>query len=167
MSAATKKESRRSRTLRWALNLWPCISGSGSTVEFLAGDFRYLRVRVPLSWRTRNRVGTIFGGSMYSATDPYFMLMLMEILGREYVVWDKAASIRFRRPGKETLYVEFDISDARLEEVVGAVKEKGEADFVWRVELKDRAGVVHAEVDKTVYVATKEFYKDKITAARR
>lgn len=164
--ALERLESRRSRFFRFALNVWPCIRGGGARVERIAGDFRYLRVRLPLNWRTRNRVGTIFGGSMYSATDPYFMLMLMEVLGKGYVVWDKAASIRFRRPGKETLYVEFELPEERVQEVRSKVEESGEADFVWRVELKDRAGMVHAEIDKTVYVATREFYKTKLAARK-
>src|SRR6476620_1494714 len=98
---------RSPRLSRLVFNLWPCIRGTGSRVTSIAPDWSEIRVRLPLSWRTRNYVGTILGGSLYAAVDPYYMLMLIERLGPEYVVWDKAASIRFRRPGTSTLTATF------------------------------------------------------------
>src|SRR4051812_40173463 len=97
-------ESRATRWLRWRFNLIPAFRGTGGRVAYIASDYREVRVRLLLSWRTRNYVGTIFGGSLYGAVDPIFMLMLIWLLGREYVVWDKSASIRFRKPGRATLY---------------------------------------------------------------
>ena len=76
-------------------------------MTYISSDFREARVRLPLTWRSRNAVGTIFGGSMYAAVDPLYMILLMHSLGREYVVWDKAASIRFRKPGRSTLFAQF------------------------------------------------------------
>ncbi len=70
-----------------------------------------------LSWYNRNYVGTQFGGSLYSMVDPFYMLMLMENLGRDYIVWDKAASIDFISPGKGPVYAEFFIDEALLDEV--------------------------------------------------
>src|SRR5215217_7970498 len=88
---------------RIKFNFFPAYRGSGARVTYIRDDYREIRVKIPLSWRTRNYVGTIYGGSMYSAIDPIYMLMLIRILGPEYVVWDKAAKIRFRKPGKGTL----------------------------------------------------------------
>lgn len=153
-----------SQFYRHALNIWPCIRGTGGRIYYLSSDFTLLKVKIPLNWRTRNRVGTIYGGSMYGATDPFFMLMLMEILGKEYVVWDKAGTIRFKRPGTETLYTEFYISPERLGEVHAAVEEKNEGTFTWQIQLKTEDGTVCAEIDKTIYVAKKSFYKEKMKA---
>src|SRR5436853_1768517 len=110
-------ESFRSRRLRWWFNLFPAYRGTGGRVSYIAADFREVRVRLPLSWRTRNAVGTIFGGSMYGAVDPIYMIMLMSILGRDYVVWDKAATIRFRKPGKTTLHATFTVDGAELDAI--------------------------------------------------
>jgi acyl-coenzyme A thioesterase PaaI-like protein len=157
-----KPESARSRFYRIVLNIWPCIRGTGVRITYLSGDFQLLKAKLPLNWRTRNRVGTIFGGSLYASTDPFFMLMLMEILGKDFVVWDKGANIRFKRPGKETLYFEMSLTP----EQITAIREKaiadGEYTFDLPVELKNKAGVVHAEVSKTLYVARKEFYQQKM-----
>jgi acyl-coenzyme A thioesterase PaaI-like protein len=155
----------RARVYRWVLNLWPCIRGTGVRVVEITPDFRLLRGRLPLNWRTRNRVGTIFGGSLYAATDPFYMLILMERLGKDFVVWDKAATVRFRRPGRSTLHFEVRVEEETEAEIRRLVAEKGEIDYVFRTQMKDASGVVHADIEKTVYVATREGYKAKL--ARR
>ncbi len=124
-------------------------------------DFSRVRIKLPLNWRTRNRVGTIFGGSLYAAIDPFYMLQLMELLGRDFVVWDKAASIRFRRPGVSTLYAELVVGPERLAEVRAKVEGAGEADIVWPVEFRDVEGRVVAEIEKILYVAKRDVYRRK------
>jgi len=112
-------------------------------------------VKLPLSWRTRNYVGSIFGGSLYAAVDPWYMILLIQILGRDYVVWDKAATIRFRKPGRSTLYATFIIDEAELEAIRAATADGQPVDRVYDIDLKDRDGVVHASVEKVVYIRRK------------
>src|SRR5512145_941822 len=102
-------ESLRTRVQRFGFNLFPAYRGTGGRVTYIAHDWREVRVEIPLSRRTRNYVGTIFGGSMYGAVDPIYMLMLIRCLGADYVVWDKAATIRFLRPGRSTLRANFEL----------------------------------------------------------
>jgi len=92
--------------------------GAGIRVQRISPDFRRARVVMRLTWYNRNFVGTHFGGSLYGMCDPFYMLMLMHILGpREFWVWDLAASIRYKRPGKGDVYAEFDVSDELVEEL--------------------------------------------------
>ncbi|MBS1957995.1 MAG: DUF4442 domain-containing protein [Bdellovibrionales bacterium] len=149
---------------RWLFNLWPCIWFTGARVLSVSPDFKELRVKLPLNLHTYNWVGTIFGGSIYAAADPFFMVMLIEILGKSYVVWDKGASVRFRRPGKTTLYYDFKLTDEVIATARSKADAEGEYTFDLYVNAIDEAGVVHAEITKTMYVATKEFYKKKIAA---
>jgi hypothetical protein len=148
-------ESFASRRLRWIFNIFPAYRGTGGRVLYIAADYREVRIRVPLSFRTRNAVGTIFGGSMYAAVDPMYMIMLMRILGREYVVWDKAASIRFRRPGRSTLYATFRLDDAEIESIRAATASGEAIDRTYIVDLADADGVVHASVEKVIYIRRK------------
>ena len=148
-------ESFESRKLRWKFNLFPAYRGSGARVTYVASDFRELRIRLPLSWRSRNAVGTIFGGSMYAAVDPMYMIMLMQCLGRGYVVWDKAASIRFRKPGRTTLFATFRLDDAELDAIRSATSTGEPVDRTYNIELTDAGGVVHAAVEKIIYVRRK------------
>ena len=141
--------------MRWKFNFFPAYRGTGARVTYIADDYREVRIRLPLSWRTRNLVGTIYGGSLYSAVDPIYMLMLMRILGRDYVVWDKAASIRFRKPGRTPLFATFRIDETEVD-AIRALTASGEPiDRVFRIDLIDAEGVAHASVEKTIYVRRK------------
>ncbi len=145
-------ESRASRRLRWGFNFFPAFRGTGARVTYIAGDYREVHVRLPLSWRTRNYVGTIFGGSLYGAVDPHYMIMLLKILGPSYVVWDKAATIRFKKPGRTTLFARFLISEEEIEEIRRLLETEPSIDRIYQAELKSADGVVHAVVDKTIYI---------------
>jgi hypothetical protein len=142
--------------MRWGFNLWPCYRGTGARVTFIAGDWREVQVRIPLSWRTRNYVGTIFGGSLYAAVDPFFMIMLMKNLGPGYVVWDKAASIRFRKPGRGLLKASFRLEEAELTDIRRLLLEQPKVDRIYMVQLVDAAGVVHAEIEKVIHVSLRK-----------
>ena len=133
-------------------NFFPAYRGTGGRVRFVSEDFREIRVELPLNWRTRNYVGTIFGGSLYAAVDPFYMIMLIETLGTDYVVWDKAASIRFRKPGRTALLARFLLPESETDAIRHLLETAPSIDRQYRVELKDADGVVHAEVEKTVYI---------------
>ena len=146
------RESVRSRAMRWLFNFFPAYRGTGGRIEYIAADWREIRVRVPHNWRTRNYVGTIFGGSMYGALDPVYMIMLIQILGRGYVVWDKSASIRFRKPGRETLRATFRISESDLHTIRDAVARDGKTEHRFTIDLVDRAGEVVASCEKLLSI---------------
>ena len=112
-------------------------------------------MKLPLSLRTRNYVGTIFGGSLYGCVDPMYMIMLLKLLGPEYVVWDKAATIRFRKPGRTTLYAAFRLDDAELAAIRDATASGTPIDRTYNVDLVDAEGVVHASVEKVIYIKRK------------
>ena len=141
--------------MRWGFNLFPAFRGTGARVTYIADDYREVRVKLPLNWRTRNYVGTIFGGSLYGAVDPHYMIMLIKILGTEYVVWDRAATIRFKKPGHGTLYARFEIPEEEVVTIRRLLETQPSIDRVYRVDLVDADGLVHAEIEKTVYIRRK------------
>ncbi len=143
--------------MRWAFNLFPAYRGTGARVTYIAADWSEVRIQLPLNWRTRNYVGTIFGGSIYGAVDPFFMIMLIKRLGAEYVVWDKAATVQFKRPGRGTLYARFAVADEELRAIEQALRSGAPSvDRVFQVELADAEGVVCATVEKVVYIRRKD-----------
>ena len=146
-------ESFASRIDRWKFNFFPAYRGTGARVVYIAADYRRMRVKIPLSWRTRNYVGTIYGGSLYGGIDPIYMLMLIKILGRDYVVWDKAAAIRFKRPGRETLYADFLLTEEETSEIKRLLETQRSVDRVYSVEMKNKNDKVHALIEKTLYIA--------------
>jgi len=128
---------------------------------FWAANSSEVHLRLRLNIWTYNYVGTIFGGSFFSAADPFYMLMLYRSLGSNYVVWDKSASIRFKKPGKVALFAKLQITDTDFKEIKEAVAQSGETTRTFVIQWKDKDSVVHAEIERLCYVATKEFYKQK------
>jgi acyl-coenzyme A thioesterase PaaI-like protein len=151
-----KRESWHTRLWRWGFNFFPAYRGTGGRVTFIASDWTEIHVTVPLNWRTRNYVGTIFGGSMYGALDPMYMLMLIKILGSKYVVWDKTAAIRFRRPGRERLFASFVVTAADVDEIRSGVAAAGKYEKTYVVELKNAGGEVHAICEKGIHVSRRD-----------
>nr|MBO2510555.1 tetrameric acyl-CoA thioesterase [Gammaproteobacteria bacterium] len=150
-----RRLARKARLLRWAINLYPPYLGAGVRVRRISPDFRHVRVRMGLSWYNRNYVGTQFGGSLYSMTDPFFMLMLMHLLGRDYIVWDKAASIDFIAPGRGPVYADFRIDDELLAEIRVRTANGDKYLPELHAEVRDGEGTLVARVHKTLYVRLK------------
>lgn len=149
-------ESHRTRLWRLGFNLLPAYRGTGARVDHIAGDWRYIRIRLPLNWRTRNAVGTIFGGSIYAAIDPVYMMMLRRVLGDAFTVWDKSAALEFIEPGRDTLYAEFEVPTAETEALRETLGPGESTDREYLVSLVDEDGAVHAACEKTVYVRRDE-----------
>lgn len=146
---------------KYGFNWSPMYRRSTGRIIEVSEDLLYVKVKIPLSWKNSNYVGSIFGGSMLSATDPIYMIQLINILGNDYVVWDKSATIKYKRPGKETLFCEFIFAPEEIENIKKDVQNKGEIDILKTPNIVNKDGVVIAELSKTIYVADKTFYKEK------
>jgi acyl-coenzyme A thioesterase PaaI-like protein len=142
------------RLLYRLLSLYTPYLGAGVRV-WVSPDLRTFEVRMKLRWWNRNYVGTHFGGSLYAMCDPFFMLILLEALGRDYVVWDKAATIRFRRPGRGTVRATFHVPPERVEEIRAAADAQGKIEPTFSVDVVDEGGEVVAEIEKLLYVRRK------------
>ncbi len=139
-------------TLRWLLNIWLPYVGARIHVEYISPDFRSMRVRMKQSWYNTNYVGTHFGGSLYAMTDPFYMFILLNNLGKDYIVWDKAATIEFKSPGKGYVYAEFALTEAQIADIKAQADVHGKVEPVLTVDVKDRAGKIVATAHKTLYV---------------
>jgi hypothetical protein len=155
----------RPALLKTGFNWFPAWRATGGRVVDVSKDMRRITIALPLHRGTRNAVGTIFGGSLFASTDGLQPTLLALHLGPDYIVWDKAGAVRYRKPGRKTLYAEFTIDDAEIARVRRAVAESGECERTYVVELKDAEGVVHTEVERTVYIASKAFYARKAPRA--
>jgi len=144
------------RHLRWLVNLWPPFLGAGIRIKRFQPDWKSIDVEMKLRFWNTNYVGTHFGGSLYSMTDPFYMLMLIENLGRDYIVWDKSASIRFRKPGKGKVVVSFRLSDEQIEGIRQQLRTQEKIEPTFMVEVKDQNGDVVAEVQKVLHVRKKQ-----------
>jgi acyl-coenzyme A thioesterase PaaI-like protein len=144
--------------MQTALNLYPPYWGTGIQVTHLAADYRSISVRMALRPYNQNYVGTQFGGSLYAMTDPFFMLMLIKNLGPHYIVWDKAATIHFLKPGRFTVQADFFLSPADLAEVKAVADRDGKTEKTFSVDIvtANGRGDTVARVEKLIYVRKKQ-----------
>lgn len=141
---------------RHLFNLYPPFMGAGIRITRIDSQFLFIRVEMPLTKLNSNYVGTQFGGSMYAMTDPFYMLMLIQNLGPEFIVWDKAARIEFLKPGRKRVIAEFKISEPEVEEIRAKAVADGKYIFDREVLILDTDGVLVARVTKTLYVRHKD-----------
>ena len=142
--------------MRRLFNIWPPFLAAGIRVREISADFRSVTVELRAKLLNRNWVGTHFGGSLFSMTDPFYMIMMMQNLGREYIVWDKQASVRFLKPAKGTVTARFTLDPAEVDRAREATAAGDKYEPRFRVELVDAEGVVVADVEKTLYIRKKK-----------
>ena len=148
-------------SMKYFINLYLPYLGAGIKVEEIDYNKGMILVKMPLTCWNRNIVGTQFGGSLYSMTDPFFMALLMQKLGKDYIVWDKSASIDFVKVGTNTVYAKFVIDNAEIETIKSLAKD-GKAVFRdYEVSITNQTGEVIANVKKTVYIRLRAFSKSK------
>ena len=141
--------------VRRLMNLWSPFRGAGIRVREIAPDFRTVTVELRSRMFNRNYVGTHFGGSLYAMADPFFMVMLLNILGRDYVVWDKAGTVRYLKPARGTVTARFRIDEVEIERVKAETAGGDKYEPKFRVDIVDADGVVVADVEKTLYIKRK------------
>lgn len=149
------KNTNQTSKLKRLMNWYGPYLGAGVKLDYIADDWREVKVCMNLRWYNRNAVGTHFGGSLYSMVDPHYMLMLMKLLGPNYVVWDKAASIDFIKPGEGTVHAVMKITDQMLEEIKAATDGGEKYLPVYPVEIRNEADELVAKVMKTLYIRKK------------
>lgn len=143
-------------------NLTPMYRRSTARIISTSEDLLTVKIKLPISYKNRNYVNSIFGGSMFSAVDPIPMVQLINLLGDNYVVWDKSAEISFKRPAKENLFAEFTYTSEELENIKNQVEQENEIEILKTTQLtnKDKT-IIFCEVQKTIYIADKNYFKEK------
>ena len=145
----------KASTFRHGINFWPPFLFAGIHVSQISPDYRQLQVQLRMRPWNRNYVGTHFGGSLFAMTDPFWMLMVMQNLGRDYYVWDRSGSIDFLKPGRGTVHADFLLDDATLDEIRTACA-GGDKYLRWfETDVMDAAGDVVARIRKQVYIRLK------------
>lgn len=152
----------KSKLFKHGFNYSPMYRRSTAKIIDISEDLLNVTVKLPISYKNKNYVNSIFGGSMFSAVDPIPMVQLMNLLGDDFVVWDKSAEIYFKKPAKENLYAEFNYTAIEVEEIKSRVQTENEIEITKITTLTnmDRT-VIYCEVRKTIYVAVKSFYIEK------
>ena len=141
--------------MRHGINFWGPFLGAGIKVVDADQNFTRIEVQLRERWFNRNIVGVHFGGSLYAMCDPFYMGILLHHLGRDFVIWDKGASIKFKRPGKGTVSAVFEINQEEINRIRLEAQTKDKLEPVFTTTIRDKDGKIVAEVEKTVYIKAK------------
>jgi acyl-coenzyme A thioesterase PaaI-like protein len=140
---------------RHFMNLWPPFWGMRIHILTISDDWRHVRMRMKLGLRNKNYVGTHFGGGLFAMVDPFYMIMLSNILGREYLVWDKSAQIEFVSPGRSAVFADFRLDEAAIAEIKAQTASGDKFEPTFPVDIVDTQGKIVARVRKTIYIRRK------------
>lgn len=144
---------------RAAMNVWPPFVGAGIVVDDIAPDYRHMRVLLKDRLLNRNYIGSHFGGSLFAMTDPFYMLMLIQILGPNYIVLDSHSEIDFVTPAYGTVHADFDVTEENLQRIRQATASGAKYEETFDITIKDPKNVTVAIVKKKVYVRLKPKYR--------
>jgi len=152
VKSSLKAESFESRLWRWGGNLFPAYRRTGAGITYVAADFHEVHIKIPSNWKTRNHMGITWGGALYSALDPIYGVMLYKILGGQYRVIDRTASIHFKRPVKTTLFARFRLSQQEIIGIKSDLQTKAKLTRKYDIDLVDKHDVVHASCEKELCI---------------
>ncbi len=155
---SNKKEDFKSKIKKLAFNFFPAYRRTGGRIIFLSNDWKEIHIKLSLKRKTKNYVGTVFGGSIYGALDPIYMVQLINILGQDYIVWDKSAEIKFIKPIKKTVYAKFIITDKLIAEIKKEIKKSKKQIISLEADFKDKEGIIYAKTIKKIFIADKEYF---------
>lgn len=156
-----KKFFSEETIFKTGFNISPMYRRSTGRITEVSKGLLKVKIRIPLSYKNRNYVGTIYGGSLYSATDPIYMVQLINILGNEYVVWDKSAKINYRRPAKKVAFATFEFTKQEIVNIQERVAKENEIDLVKDLHITGPNNEVYCELSKVIYIANKSYFKEK------
>jgi hypothetical protein len=157
-----KKYFSEATLFKHGFNISPMYRRSVARIIYVSESLQEVVIKIPLNYKNRNYVGSIYGGSMLSATDPIYMIQLMNILGDEFVVWDKATTVRYKRPAREQVFAKFIFTDEEIIQIKNDLILKNEIDLIKKVNIVNKSDDVFAEVIKTIYISQKSYYKKKV-----
>lgn len=140
------------RQLKLIFNLWPPFRGAGIKVVKIADDYSFIKVSLAFRWYNKNYMRTQYGGNLFSMTDPFYVIMLIQRLGPGYVVWDKQGEIDYKRPGKGRVYADFHLTEERLEQIINDIEANGKTYPVFETSIYDDSKQIIATVKRTLYV---------------
>ena len=152
----------KQQLFKYGFNISPMYRRTTAKIESVNDDLTEIKIKIPKSYKNLNYAKTIFGGSMFSATDPIFMIQLVELLGPDYIIWDKSTTINFKRPAVSDAYSVFTFSHPEIDEIKKNLSGEKKMDIIKTVNVtNDEGSVIFAEVIKKIYIADKKYYLDK------
>lgn len=147
------------KKIHWMLKflwMWPPFLGTGIRIKSFSDDLSCIVVQMKTRFWSQNYFGTHYGGSLFSMTDPFYALMLVHILGKEYIVWDKAAFIRYKVATKRPVYARFELSPEKIQQLKSELEQQHKIEPTFCIPITDEEGTTIALVERTLHIRRKD-----------
>ncbi len=142
-------------TLKWAMRFYPPLFFQRIWVKQFDKDFKGVEVKIFKSFLNLNYNRSIFGGTIFTATDPFYAILFDQALQRRGIksrVWLKSAQINYLKPGRSNLYFKISISEADLADAEQTLHSSGKFVKSFPIDMYDKNGVLCAQVQNEVYI---------------
>jgi len=140
---------------KFVLNIFPPLLFNRIVLKEISDDFMQMRVVIKRALFNINFHKTIFGGSIFSAFDPYFPTMYYHVFAkknRKLIIWLKSAEIQYLRPADTSLKLHFIITKEDILLAEKALDKKGKFEIWHDVEAISKKGIVCAKAKMLVYL---------------
>lgn len=145
-------------TLKWGMRLYPPLLLQRIWIRNIEPGFRGADVKINRSLITLNFGKAIFGGTIYTAADPFYAMLFGQLLkhkGYHVSIWLKSASIQFLRPGRTDLHYRISITDEMINEAEEALNKHGVFIKSYSIEIYSKTGDLYAIAKNEIYIRKK------------
>ena len=144
--------------LKWMMRLYPPLLFNRIVLQRVSKDFKEIDVVIKRSFLNRNLQGTIFGGTIFSAADPFHSLMYWQIFAQQNIpceAWLRAAEISYIKPGASNLHLAFRITDEDINDATQMLEKEGRVKKWHTVQMLNATNELCVEVKVLVYLRKK------------
>jgi acyl-coenzyme A thioesterase PaaI-like protein len=144
--------------IKWLMRLYPPMLFQRIWVQKIHKGFRGADIKINHSLFTINFGKAIFGGTIFSATDPFYAILFGQILkhkGYNITVWLKSASIQYIKPGRTNLFYSIKITDEMINEVETELNNNGVIVKTYTIEVFSKTGELCAVAKNEIYIRKK------------
>lgn len=145
-------------SIKWLMRLYPPMLLQRIWVQKIHKGFRGADIKINRSLFTLNFGKAIFGGTIFSATDPFYAILFGQILkhkGYNITVWLKSASIQYLKPGRTDLYYSISVTEEMINEVESELNTKGIFVKTYPIEVYSKTGELCAVAKNEIYIRKK------------
>lgn len=142
------------------MRLYPPLLLQRVWVKRFDKDFRGVQVSIIKSFLNKNYNGSIFGGTIFAAADPFYPVLFDRILQspeRKLKIWSKSSVINYLKPATGNLKFNITITEQQIQEVLGVLNTNGKYEGTFPVEIFSNNNEICASLNNEVYIRDLNF----------
>lgn len=148
--------------LKWILRFYPPLFFQRIWVVKIAQNFTGLQVKISKSLFNLNYNRSIFGGTIFSAADVCYPVLLHQLLshkGYKVAVWSRSAQVHFLKKSSYQINFSINLSDDDINLAKQALNEQGKYNRAFPINIYNSRGEACVNIMCEVYIRNLNFIK--------